>query len=71
MGRSPIPAGRFQKTIIALIGLFCFVTDIVPPGNFVSLGVSLDVTLKVDVVSLLQVSGVDSWPEIEFNMRRN
>ena len=69
MGRSPNPAGRFKKTII---GLFvCFVTDIVPPGNFVSLGVSLDVTLKVDVVSLLQVSGVDSWPEIEFNMRRN
>ena len=42
-----------------------------PPRNFVGLGVSLDVTFKVDVVSLLQVSGVDSRAEIEFNMRRN
>ena len=46
-------------------------THVVPPRNFVGLGVSLDVTFKVDVVSLLQVSGVDSWAEIEFNMRRN
>ena len=47
------------------------VSHVVPPCNFVSLGVSLDVTFKVDIVSLLQVSGVDSRAEIELNMRRN
>ena len=53
------------------IGFLFSFTDVVSPCNFVSLGVGLDVTLKVDVVSLLQVSGVDSWTKIEFNMRRN
>ena len=56
----------FEKMIIGWL-----VTHVVPPCNFVSLGVSLDVTFKVDIVSLLQVSGVDSRAEIEFNMRRN
>ena len=46
-------------------------THVVPPRNFVGLGVSLDVTFKVDVVSLLQVSGVDSRPQVELNTRRN
>ena len=56
----------FQKMIIGW-----FVTHIVPPCDFVSLGVSLDVTFKVDIVTLLQVSGVDSRAQIEFHMRRN
>ena len=44
---------------------------IVFPGDFVGRGVSLDVTLEVDVIALLQVPGVHRGAQVELHVGRD